>query len=170
MLTIPDNCSFVEPTSVRPVSTLSSHHPSHWKTISEAAASEFLPNTTSDSKLLLILVCMLASSPFSLRLLFRGATPRKRWTEQGHIGESTCIGLAIELKGFLLSMSRLHRAVDELECALVVVKTDDDRYILDLATQARILNVMSPKLRQFWAEQALVITYRAIPWKYLESS
>lgn len=123
-----------------------------------------------DSKLLLTVISMFASSQFSLQILSLGANPRKRWTEQGQIAEVACADLAPELKDLLSDVSTLRQAVDELERSSVVTKISDDRYTLDAATGASILTTLPPEIRQFWRQQALVIIYRAVPWKYLESA
>lgn len=123
-----------------------------------------------DSKLLLTLISMLASSQFSLQILSLGVTPRKRWTWQGQIAEVACAGLAPELRDLLSDVSTLRRAVNELERSSVVAKISDDRYALDVATGASVLATLPPEIRQFWRQQALIITYRAVPWKYIESA
>lgn len=117
----------------------------------EALSSEIpLDPMLEDSRFLLILVCMLDSSAFSPRLLFFGAIPRKRWTEQGHIGDAACAGLVSELRTLLLDILRLQGAVNELENASVLTKTCGDSYTVSEATRSCVLTALLPEVKQFW--------------------
>lgn len=142
----------------------------HWRAASEATASKIVPGIMPDSKLLLILACLFASCELPLNVLFLGATPRKRWTEQAEIGEvaASCVGLAPDLETFLSDVSRLRRAAEELRKASAIAKTSDDRYALDSTIRARVLAKLPPEIHRFWRHQALIIAYRSVPWKYLE--
>lgn len=123
---------------------------------------------SEDSRFLLLLVCMLGNSALSPSFLFFGATSRKRWTEQGHIGDSACAGLASELRTLLSDVSRLQGAFDELENVSALIKTCGDRYTMSAATRSRVLTTLLPEVKQFWRSQAFFITCHAVPWKYLE--
>jgi len=157
--------------------------PPPWMAAAETAASETAasrpPSITvsrvpapDDSTLLLTLACMLADHEFSLDILSRGAAPRERWTEQGEVGEmaASYAGLADDLCSFLSDPSRLRRAVDELERASTFARTSDNVYTLDASVRARVLAELAPDVACFWRQQALIVTYRSIPWKYLESA
>lgn len=124
---------------------------------------------SEDSRFLLILVCMLDSSAFSPTFLSFGATTRKRWTEQGHIGNAACVGLVSELRTLLSDVSRLQGAFDELENGSMLTKACDDRYTVDAATRSRVLTTLLPEAKQFWRCQAFFVICHAVPWKYLES-
>ncbi|OAA55879.1 Tetratricopeptide-like helical [Niveomyces insectorum RCEF 264] len=95
-----------------------------WMAPSLAAARSALPilqdaRYSDDASLLLLLLSHLAASErVPLALLFRGASPRRRWTLQGEVDD-----------------------VDALPQAC----------------------------REFWKQQALIVAYRAVPWKYLET-
>lgn len=162
--------SFVQPDHVMLVARPPAHVPSLWNIVPDALFPETpLDPMSADSKLLLLLVCMLGSSAFSPSFLVFGATARKRWTEQGHIEDAACAGLASELRTLLSDVSRLQRAFDELENASVLTKTCGDRYTMSAATRSRVLTTLLPEVKQFWRSQALFVTCHAVPWKYLES-
>jgi hypothetical protein len=82
-----------------------------------------------DSKLLLFLVSMFSDSHLSLQFLSLGATPRKRWTEEGQIANVACPSLAPVLMDFLSEVSRLRRAVEKLERASLVAKSSTIRML-----------------------------------------
>ncbi len=137
--------------------------------VSEATASRVLTTSApQDAQFLLILICMLASSEFSSSSLSHGALPRKRWTEQGQVGDMACAGLAPQLEKPLSNPLRLRSAIGELERALVITRTYEDRYILDEATRGRILSTLPPRASQVWREQAFNFTCHAVFWKHLE--
>jgi hypothetical protein len=150
------------------------HTTSHWKAPSIAAASEALPGVggihSEDTKLLLVLLCFLASSEVPLDLLFRGASPRRRWNEHGEIEEADALysGLHSELVHLLSSMAKLSNAFGELVALSAVSRNSDQTYIVDQAVLACVSDSLPPELHSFWRLQALIVVYRSIPWKYLE--
>jgi hypothetical protein len=147
---------------------------SYWKAPSIAAASKALPGLvgihSEDPKLLLILLCFLASSEVPLDLLFRGASPRRRWSEHGEIEETDALytGLQSELVHLLSSIPKLSNAFGELVSLSAISRISDQTYMVDRAILACVTDSLPPGLHSFWRLQALVVTYRAIPWKYLE--
>lgn len=147
-----------------------------WKAASLAAASGAIPGSSytgsEDAHVLLTLLSFLTTSEeIPLDLLFRGATPRGRWTAQGEIKEvdATRAGLAPELRSILSDLQRLGNACHELDLWSAVSKNSDQAYTMSEAVARRVRENLSPELLSFWRCQALLVTYRAIPWKYIES-
>ncbi|PNP78863.1 hypothetical protein FNYG_07728 [Fusarium nygamai] len=146
-----------------------------WKASSIAAVSESFPGSSSgyseDASILLAFLSVLAvSEKVPLDLLSRGAAPRRRWNMCGEIDEVDAVaaGLAPELYGLLSHSSRLSDAFHELELSSAVSKNIDETYNLDETVASRILQRLLPVNLLFFRSQALIIVYRAIPWKYLE--
>jgi hypothetical protein len=145
-----------------------------WKVSSLTAVSQAIPESngihSEDANLLLILLSFLSTpEKIPLDLLFRGATPRRRWTVQGEIAEVDAVvaGLNPEISSLLSNISRLEEAFFCLELSSTVSKFEQT-YTLDEAIACRIREGLSPEHHSFWRHQALVIAYRAIPWKYIE--
>ncbi|KAF5974095.1 hypothetical protein FBULB1_7927 [Fusarium bulbicola] len=130
------------------------------------------PTTFSeDASILLAFLSVLAvSEKVPLDLLSRGATPRRRWNMHGEMEEVDTIpsGLVPELCSLLSGTSRLSDAFHELELSSAVSKNIDETYTLDEIIASRIRVRLSPENRLFYRSQALVVVYRAIPWKYIE--
>ncbi len=123
--------------------------------------------------MLLVLLCFLApSAKIPLDILFSGATPRKRWNVHGEIEETDAIhaGLAPELGSLLSDIPRLSNAFHELNLLSALSKNSAQTYTLDEAVATRACKSLPPEHFSFWKRQALVVTYRAIPWKYIESA
>ena len=149
--------------------TISEAEPT-WKAPSLAAVPGSIDIRSEDAKVLLILLSFLATSEkIPLDLLFRGATPRKRWNELGEIEEVDAIhaGLVPELGSLLSDIPRLNNTFHELVLSSAVSENSDQVYTVDEAV-ARVHESLSPELHSFWRYHALVIAYRAIPWKYIE--
>jgi hypothetical protein len=125
---------------------------------------------SEDASTLLILLSFLKSEKIPLELLFRGATPRKRWNVQGEIEEVDAIhtGLVPESGSLLSDVTRLSNAFHGLDLLSTVSKNSDQTYTVDEAVVARIRESLSPELHSFWRFQALVIVSRSTPWKYIE--
>ncbi|KAH8722857.1 hypothetical protein GQ44DRAFT_729252 [Phaeosphaeriaceae sp. PMI808] len=104
-----------------------------------------------------------------LELLFRGATPRRRWTVQGEGEESDAIasGLCLELQNLLSDQSKMLNAVQELDL-LPAASGFDQPYGLNEQVTLRVRENVPIEQVLFWRCQALIVVYRAIPWKYLE--
>jgi hypothetical protein len=119
--------------------------PGFWKTPSLKAASGALhksSNTNSeDASVLLVLLCFLATREnIPIVLLFRGATPRKRWTVYGKIEDmdAICTGLIPELSKFLSEIPRLRNAFNELDLLSMASKNADQIYSVDEAVVGRV--------------------------------
>ncbi|KAI5455731.1 hypothetical protein BGZ63DRAFT_368306 [Mariannaea sp. PMI_226] len=148
-----------------------------WKAPSLAAVSESVPGSShihsEDANILLVFLSVLAiSEKIPLDLLFRGATPRRRWNVYGEIEEVDAVpaGLAPELCSLLSDIPRLDNAFHELGLSTAVSKKSDQTYILDEAVASRIRERLSTENLSFFNCQALIVAYRAIPWKYLEAA
>jgi hypothetical protein len=130
-----------------------------------------------DAHVLLTLLSLLSTSdkiPFDL--LFRGATPRKRWTIQGEVEEVDAdrVGLAPQVACLLSDAPRLSEAFQKLEESSSVVLDSavgsTKAYKLNEAIASNARAKLSGEDLSSWRWQALIVTYRAIPWKYLESA
>ncbi|KAI9146641.1 Calcium-dependent protein kinase 1 [Paramyrothecium foliicola] len=128
--------------------------------------------SSEDAKVLLCLLSFLSTSDKIPLDLVRGALPRKRWNEHGEIEEVNAvhIGLDPELRGLLSDAPRLSNAFDELDSSLATSKHGDHTYTLNEAVASRVRGELDAEHFSFWKRQALIITYRAIPWKYIEST
>lgn len=151
-------------------------HESPWKAPSLGAVFEAVTGSSDihseDANVLLVLLSFFTSSEkIPLDLLRRGATPRKRWTAEGGVKKTDAIraGLAPELCTLLSDNSRLANALHELALSSTVSKDSDSIYTLDEAVGTRVRERLSTDHLSFWKQQALVVAYRAISWKYIES-
>jgi hypothetical protein len=63
---------------------------------------------------------------------------------------------------------RLADAFSELGLSSAVSRSADGTHTADGALAARIRDSMPPELRLFWRRQALIVAWRAVPWRYLE--
>ncbi|KAL4889252.1 hypothetical protein BDV59DRAFT_195802 [Aspergillus ambiguus] len=137
---------------------------------SVAVVSEVIsdPTTTgsADAEPLIILLSFLADHEVSADLLCRGASPRKRWTDDGEISEMgpAELGLSDELIR-ICSPNTLTRTLSELQSAIVWTSTS--RFKLSQRERGKILKRLSPS-NSFWCLQALIVACRSVPWKYLE--
>jgi len=149
--------------------------PSHWKAPSVAAASGALPGAieahSENAKLLLVLLCFLASSKVPIYLLHGGASPRRRWNDHGEFEEASAahVGLHSELVDLLSSIAELDSTLCELMSISAISENSDQTYTLNRAVQDHVSNYLPPELHSFWRLQALIAAYRSIPWKYIES-
>lgn len=126
---------------------------------------------SGDANILLLLLSFLSTSEtVPLDLLFRGATPRKRWTAQGNIEDLGALhsSLSPELERILSDFSRTCNAIDELK-RVSAVSDSNQVYSVNAEVATRVRASLSTELTIFWRYQALIVTYRAIPWKYCES-
>lgn len=146
-----------------------------WRNPSLVAASEaasaWSEIQSEDAKILLVLISFFSTvDKIPINLLFRGAAPCKRWTAQGGIEEVDAIhvGLAPELLDFLSDITRLERSFHSLIPSSAVSKDHEQIYTLGKAAANHVRERLSAEDLLFWKYQALIITYRAIPWKYIE--
>lgn len=158
--------------ATKPLQTVPEAEPDG-KALSMAAVTRPGNILSEDGNLLLILLSFLkASEKIHLDLLFRGATPRKRWNEHGEIEEvdarHAC--LAPELVNLLSDIQKLDDAFHELERSSTVLKDPDQTYTVNENVVDRVRGGIPQAKVSFWRCQALIVTYRAIPWKYIEST
>ncbi|KAK8076088.1 hypothetical protein PG994_003360 [Apiospora phragmitis] len=161
--------------TLRVMNTVASTEPT-WKDSLVAVSSAILGirgTFSEDARILLVLLAFFsASTKVPLDLVLRGASPRKRWDHRGEIQEvdSGRAGLASRLSVFLSDKARLSRAFHELVSSFAVSQESDETYTLTGELANRVHESLPAEDISFWRYQALVITYRAIPWKYLEST
>lgn len=100
--------------------------------------------------------------------LRRGGSPRKRWTPDGGIEDADAIkaGLSPELTDLLSDSSRLENTLSVLSST--VLKKSDQGYFIDAEASTRTHQDLPTEATTFWKTQALIVAYRACPWKYLE--
>lgn len=130
----------------------------------------WLDHFSKHARTLLFLLSFLKPSVgIASSFLSRGATPRKRWTPQGEAEEADALraGLDPELVSILSDRSRLESAFHELQRLNAVSETGNQTYTLNEALATRVLGSLEQNL-PFWRDQALIVMYRGIPWKYLE--
>ncbi|KAJ4132713.1 hypothetical protein NW754_015529 [Fusarium falciforme] len=148
---------------------------SAWRSSALEAVSSYLfdehSSRSEDASILLVLVSFF--SPYDkipLDLLVRGSTNRRRWTADGKIEtvDAIPVGLVPELAELLSDASRLSNIFEELCRVSAILKYSDDAYHLNEDMSARIHESLDPKGLSFWRQQALIVAYRAIPWKYIE--
>lgn len=126
---------------------------------------------SEDANILLLLLSFLdTAEKIPVELLSRGATPRKRWSSQGMIEETSAIdaGLSPEICSLLSDIPRLGNAFKILEMRAIVSKHADQAYILTKSISHLLHGELSAQQLSFWKLQALIVAYRAIPWKYIE--
>ncbi|KAM5347139.1 hypothetical protein ACJ41O_010144 [Fusarium nematophilum] len=150
---------------------------SAWKAAAQEAVSKTLFGVSSfrseAADVLLVLLSFLsASGKIPLDLLIYGSSPRKRWTWPGEIEsvDATEVGLVPELADLLSNTQQLEATVSEL-CRLLttrISKNTDRTCTLEAGVAARICGSLSSDQAAFWRGQALIVAYRAVPWKYLE--
>ena len=107
---------------------------------------------SDEASLLLILLSFLSTSEkVPLELLFRGATPRKRWNEHGNIDEVNAMdaGLIPELASLCSDTLRLGNAFHELHVASAVSKNSAQDYTVCTAVAARLREKLSPDYTSF---------------------
>lgn len=146
-----------------------------WRASALEAASQSLFDESStrseDASVLLVLLSFLSPcEKIPMNLFVRGSTPRKRWTVEGKIEvvKATRVGLASEMVDLLSNAQRLTVAFVELCRSAAVLKYPDETYHLNEDMSARVHRSLDPDSLPFWRRQALIVAYRAIPWKYIE--
>lgn len=153
------------------------------KLISEASPAPNVPSlapvigssvglSKDASTLLTLLSFLITSEKIPLDFLFRGATPRKRWGVGGEIKEDDAkrVGLVQDVVTLLSDVQNLSNTLHELDRSFAVLNNTDQSYTLDAAVAARVRGSLPSEELRFWRYQALVVAYRAIPWKYIETT
>jgi hypothetical protein len=148
---------------------------SMWKHPTLEAASKALLRSNSacsdDAKILFVVLSFFAScEKIPEDLLIRGSTSRRRWNWCGEIEEVAAIeaGLISELGSLLPDTARLNVAFHELMQLSAISEVSSHVYMIDNDIATRVHESLCPEMITFWSEQALILTYRAIPWKYIE--
>ncbi len=145
-----------------------------WNAASLAAVRNAAPGPrnawSEDTTVLMALLCFFAPQKLPVDLLLGGAAARRRWNREGGIetAEACHVGLAPELAGLLSDPRRLGDAFAELDLSSAVSTNPDGSHGLDGELAARIRDSIPPELGAFWRRQALILAWRAVPWKYLE--
>lgn len=123
-----------------------------------------------DSRNLGTLVSFLSPShELTHDLLHRGGSPRRRWTVRGDVEEvdATLAGLSKEITRLLSDSQRLSSALDDT--STTVLKKSDHGFALDETVVSRVRQSLSEEQISYWKCQALIVAYRAVSWKYIES-
>ncbi|RCI12111.1 hypothetical protein L249_0945 [Ophiocordyceps polyrhachis-furcata BCC 54312] len=113
-------------------------------------------------------VALASNSKISTDILYRGGTPRKRWTEDGGIGLTSALP-DVALQPLLSDLSTLNDAMGQLQRLSAVSANVGGTYTLRSDVQATVLEKLPPETYPLWRRQALIIACRAVPWKYLET-
>ncbi|KAL1876258.1 hypothetical protein Daus18300_002886 [Diaporthe australafricana] len=125
--------------------------------------------SAEDARIIELLVSFFSPShAITYDFLLRGGSPRKRWTPDGGIEETdaTAAGLSPELTSILSDHARLSHALNDL--STIVLRKSAQDYILDEEAASRIRQDLPSDAQLYWKTQALIVAYRAIPWKYIE--
>ncbi|GJC80348.1 hypothetical protein ColLi_03186 [Colletotrichum liriopes] len=123
-----------------------------------------------DADLLLVLASFLApGKEIPLDLFIRGAGARTRWGSDGKPTESRSL-VDAELSSVLADRLKLENAFKMLCSIGTIKKTNSDTFSVSTDVSEAILISLDNDQRQFWKQQALIVTYRALTWKYLEPS
>lgn len=144
-------------------------------TRSIAMVSDVIPQLkvtgSADSTHLIILLSYLANHEVPIDLLCRGASPRKRWTEDGDIVETDPaeLGLSNDLIR-ICSPDTLTKVLSELQSLSAIDWVSNSRFKLTERVRDGILDRLPNSTHSFWCLQALILASRSIPWKYLEQT
>lgn len=138
--------------------------------VTSEKSAGFNGSTTGDARLALLLSFLSPACKITHEFLLRGGSSRKRWTISGGVEEvdATTAGLAPELAGLLSDTPKLINALNSLAPAML--KQQDQGYTLDIDAVKSIHQDLSAEALVFWKTQALIVSFRAIPWKHIESS
>ncbi|OQE47533.1 hypothetical protein PENCOP_c001G09023 [Penicillium coprophilum] len=126
---------------------------------------------SADSARLMILLSYLANYELPVDLLYRGASPRKRWTKDGDIVEEDPgeLGLSDDLIR-ICSPDTLTKVLSKLQSSSAIDWVSNSRFKLSERARDRMLNMLPGSTHSFWCLQALILASRSIPWKYLEQT
>ncbi|GAB0132576.1 hypothetical protein EsDP_00001008 [Epichloe bromicola] len=144
-----------------------------WRTSALSATSEAVCGRlqSEDARILLALLSFFSTlDKIPANLLSRGTAPCKRWTSQGGIEEvdANHMGLPPELQALLSDTTRLEHSFRTLELSSAVTKHHDQTYTIDNTVTSHIHERLPAEDLCFWRHQAVVVVYRAVPWKYIE--
>ncbi|KAM0420985.1 hypothetical protein ACHAPT_011228 [Fusarium lateritium] len=121
-----------------------------------------------DSSNLLNLSSFLSPTKIPFSLLIRGSSSRNRWNSQGDVErvDASTVGLPLDLCNLLSNQPRLISAMNGLPYANVHIS--DQFYEVDQEIAALVRQRHAPEDGARWRNWALIVTYRSVPWKYLE--
>jgi hypothetical protein len=126
---------------------------------------------SEDAKILFMVISFLATGEkIPNDLLIRGSSRRRRWNRYGGMKEVAAIdaGLVSELSDLLSDTVRLNDAFHELLQLSAISEVSNNIYMINGDVAARVLGGLCSKIVGFWEAQALIVAYRAIPWRYIE--
>ncbi|KAK2006163.1 hypothetical protein LZ32DRAFT_544532 [Colletotrichum eremochloae] len=139
-------------------------------TVGSAASDPIGHQPPDDANLLLVLASFLApGKEIPLDLFISGAGARIRWGSDGKLTESRSL-VDAELSSVLADRPRLENAFKMLCSSGTIKKIEPDTFSVSPDTCEAILTRLDNDQRQFWKQQALIVAYRALTWKYLEPS
>ena len=136
-------------------------------------ASEAVTNPrdtgSADAECLMMLLAFLANQEIPTDLLYRGASPRKRWDEGGEIvgTDAAYLGLSDDLIR-ICSPEKLPNTLSKLQSMSVIIWISKSNFKLVETERNVILRRLPSSTYSFWRLQALILASRSIPWKYLE--
>ncbi|KAM5367854.1 hypothetical protein ACJZ2D_009765 [Fusarium nematophilum] len=121
-----------------------------------------------DSNDLLNLSSFLSPTKIPFSLLIRGSSSRNRWNPKGDVErvDASAVGLASDLCNLLSNQPKLETALNGLPYADVDISDQFYKVDQEIAALARQRHYPDDQTR--WRNWALTVTYRSIPWKYLE--
>jgi hypothetical protein len=138
---------------------------------SVAVSPRAFPDRTNvaDAKLLKILLCCFAEAEIPVRCIMHGACPRRRWDENGEIGHSNPADYGLQPDLIRICSSYLHPTLTCLRAAKAIVMVSDCTLKVDEQIRKETRNSLTSEEISFWSRQALFLTCRFIPWKYLDT-
>ncbi|GKT54677.1 NB-ARC domain-containing protein [Colletotrichum tofieldiae] len=138
--------------------------------VGSAASDPIGHQPPDDADLLLVLASFLApGKEIPLDLFIRGAGARTRWGSDGKPTESRSL-VDAELSSVLADRPKLENAFKMLCSVGTIKKINSDTFSVSTDVSEAILISLDNDQRQFWKQQALIVAYRALTWKYLEPS
>ncbi|KAK1990888.1 hypothetical protein LX36DRAFT_591717 [Colletotrichum falcatum] len=139
-------------------------------TVGSAASDPIGYQPPAAADLLLVLASFLApGKEIPLDLFIRGAGARIRWGSDGKPTESRSL-VDAELSSLLADRPKLENAFKMLCSVGTIKEINSDTFSVSPDTCEAILTHLDNDQRQFWKQQALIVAYRALTWKYLEPS
>ncbi|KAK7415573.1 hypothetical protein QQX98_005819 [Neonectria punicea] len=136
--------------------------------MSSFQSSQSMPSRYNDSNKLLNLSSFLSPTKIPFSLLVRGSSSRNRWNSQGDVERvnASDVGLPSDLCNLLSDQPRLVSAMNSLPYA--DVDSSEQFYEVEQVIAGLARQRHDPDGQVRWRNWALTVTYRSIPWKYLE--
>ncbi|KAL0764103.1 hypothetical protein CaCOL14_013430 [Colletotrichum acutatum] len=134
------------------------------------SSHDFLCDDTD--KLLRLSYFFASSYHVPVDMLRSGTAPRCRWSKEGDV---VCRQSSVHphLVSFINDQTRLEDAIDKLTEKRYIECTTTDglkMYRLLPNGSSKALDGLDQESASYWKRQALLVSYHAIPWKYLEPS